>query len=53
MQLRIFHFNDVLKKLKAGKDGLVPENYMGGTQLAVLVKEDLELRDSIKICFVN
>ena len=53
MQLRIFHFNDVLRKLKAGRDGLVLENYVGGMQLAVLVKEDLELRDSVKICFVN
>ena len=53
MQSRILGLNDVLGRLEVVGDRLVLENDMGSAQLSVLVKEDLELRDSVKICFVN
>lgn len=51
--LRILSFNNILGWLKAEGNGLVLEYYAGSTQLAVLVKEDLWLKNSIMIYLVD
>lgn len=49
----ILRLDHMLGILKIVRDGLEPKNYVHCLKLAVFVKEDLELEDSVEVCKVH
>ena len=51
--MRILSLDYVLWRLKAGRDGLVPKDDVGSTQLSILVEKNLGLKYPVEILMVN